>query len=221
MDRKQFLRRVAKAGVVCCGAAVGRALPSVQEPSSGSELARGRTGWIGDLERRMIKGSESPGRVKAEKAEYWIKALMSHLDEMLDQETKIKLMQACGRSCYDRAFGAAGQRKPSREERERYFQLLEENGYTLTREGDTVSFTFSWGRDHQNPQGLMIRDGYCMCPLVESGPPGLSPTFCYCSTGYVRETFERITGKPVNVDLVESLKSGGQHCVFRITVHDV
>ena len=77
------------------------------------------------------------------------------------------------------------------------------------------------GQDPQNPAGLIMLDGYCMCPLVESGPPGLSPTFCYCSTGYVKEIFERTTGKPVTVDLIESLKMGGKDCVFGITIHDV
>lgn len=231
MDRKLFLKRVAQTGAMCCGAALGRTLPCWADPlgapggASGEAVGAaqaggvaGDPGWIPDLERRMVKGSESPGWVKAEKAESWIKALMEHMDGMLDQETKIRLMQACGRSCYVHASGVAGSKKPSREDLDKYLAHLEQNGYALTREGDTVSFTFNWGRDHQNPWGLTIRDGYCMCPLVESGPPGLSPTFCYCSTGYVREIFERVTGKSVRVDLVESLKTGGKDCVFRITV---
>jgi hypothetical protein len=217
MDRKLFLKRILQTGAVCCGAAWGQALSDGQDPSPVTEGAEGAR-WIADLERRMITGSESPGSVKAEKAEYWIKELMDHMDDLLDRETKVRLMKECGRSCYLRAFGVAGEKRPSAEELGRYLKTLEESGYVLERKGDTVSFTFSWGRDHQNPWGLIIRDGYCMCPLVESGPPGLSPTFCYCSTGYVGETFARITGRTVEVDLVESLKTGAQDCVFRVTV---
>jgi hypothetical protein len=215
MDRKAFLKRMLQTGAAWCGAAGAAAAAGAAGAAAG---ARGSQAWIADLEQRMVKGSESPGWVKAEKAEYWIKAMMEHMDGMLDQEAKVKLMQACGRSCYLRAFGVSGDAKPPREELDKYLKFLEDNGTEFVRDGDTVSFTFSWGRDHQNPWGLMIRDGYCMCPLVESGPPGLSPTFCYCSTGYVQETFERITGKPVRVKLLESLKSGGNDCVFRITV---
>jgi len=70
--------------------------------------------------------------------------------------------------------------------------------------------------------GRSFGDGqYCMCPLVESGPPGLSPTFCLCSTGYVREIFERQLARPVTVELVESLKTGGRDCVFRVTVREI
>jgi len=229
MDRKVFLKRMLQAGAVCCGAAWGQALRgSADGPGTAGASGAGAAGvapggkaWIADLEKRMIKGSESPGWVKAEKAEYWIKALMEHMDEMLDPETKTALMQACGRSCHLRAFGVAGDMKPARQDLDKYLKLLEESGTELTREGDTLSFLFSWGRDHQNPWGLIIRDGYCMCPLVESGPPGLSATFCYCSTGYVRETFERVTGLPVRVDLIESLKTGGKDCVFRVTIAGV
>ncbi len=233
MDRKVFLKRMLQAGMVCCGAAWGRATGSDPGGVGATAGAPGAgaagdvpgdvpaAAWIADLEQRMIKGSESPGWVKAEKAEHWIKAMMEHLDEMLDPATRTRLMQACGRSCYLRAFGVAGDLRPSREDLDRYLKHLEQSGTELTREGDRVTFLFNWGRDHQNPWGLTIRDGYCMCPLVESGPPGLSPTFCFCSTGYVREIFERSTGKPVEVDLVESLKTGGQDCVFRITITGV
>jgi len=220
MDRKVFLKKLLQTGAVCCGARWSQALArGIKHPPSPEGTVG--SGWIADLEHRMVKGSESPGWVKSEKAEFWIKALMDHMDGMLDPETKIRLMKACGRSCYLRAFGVAGDETSTQEDLERYLKALEQNGYVLTRSGDTVSFTFSWGRDHQNPWGLIIRDGYCMCPLVESGPPGLSPTFCYCSTGYVAETFRRITGKPVEVDLVETLKTGGKDCVFRIRITGV
>lgn len=64
----------------------------------------------------------------------------------------------------------------------------------------------------------MLQDGYCMCPIVESGPPGLSPTFCYCSTGYVKEAFERHIGKPVKVELLDSLKMEGKDCIFKLAI---
>lgn len=164
----------------------------------------------------MIKGSETPAWRRVEKTELWIKDLMEHMDALLDQETKIKLMQACGQSCYLRAFGVTDERQPTPEEREKYLQFLESNGYKIQRQGNVVTFTFSWGRNHQNPTGLIMSDGYCMCPQVESGPPGLSPSYCYCSTGYVKESFERVIGKPVKVELLESLKMGGKDCVFKI-----
>ena len=214
MNRKQFIIKSLQAGLCYCGVAMGFG-QSLQNPPSGDER------WIHDLEKQMIKGAETPAWRKAEKAGLWIKDLMEHMDAALDQETRIKLMQACGRSCYVRAFGVADERKPTPEEREKYLQILESRGFKIQREGSLATFTFNWGRDHQNPTGLIMRDGYCMCPQVESGPKGLSPSYCYCSTGYVKESFERTFGTPVKVELLDSLKMGGKDCIFKIEVLNI
>ncbi len=59
-------------------------------------------------------------------------------------------------------------------------------------------------------------DGYCLCPAVEKGPEGLSGTYCECSAAYLAEMFRRATERPVRVQLLESLKRGGNTCKFRI-----
>jgi hypothetical protein len=70
-----------------------------------------------------------------------------------------------------------------------------------------------------NPKGLKISDGYCLCPMIEDKPDILSPTYCQCSVGYVKYMFQRlITYKPVQVDLLESLRSGGKACRFKVTL---
>jgi len=223
MDRKDFLRKLLQTGIGagCCGGVLARALAEDRGADAGDAAPAAEGPWIHDLERRMIKGAETPGWEKSEKGQQWIKDLMGNMDALLDPEAKVTLMQACGRSCYIGAFGVAPEGAPAPENVAATLQNLEKTAADFRREGSTVRFTFSWGRDHQNPWGLIMRDGYCMCPIVESGPPGLSPTFCLCSTGYVREIFQRATGKPVDVELVESLKTGGQDCVFRITIRDV
>jgi hypothetical protein len=79
------------------------------------------------------------------------------------------------------------------------------------REGDVVYFNYV-----QNRRGLKVADGYCLCPLVETGPAGLSGTDCLCSVGYVQHMFETMAGHPVKVELRESLKRGGKGCKFKI-----
>lgn len=220
MNRKQFLKKSLQAGLCCCGAVLGFGNISrteldkaiVQDPKRADE------GWIPELEKRMIKGAETPAWRKVEKSGHWIKALMEHMDAMLDKEIKVRLMQECGRSCFIRAFGVADVDRRTLKEEE-YLRFLESSGFKVQREGRVISFIYSWGRNHQNPQGLMLQDGYCMCPIVESGPAGLSPTYCYCSTGYVKEGFERRIGRAVKVELLDSLKMGGKDCIFKLTIY--
>ena len=41
-------------------------------------------------------------------------------------------------------------------------------------------------------------------------------SYCTCSLGWMKETFEAVMGRPVDVTLVESVKRGGQRCQFMI-----
>ena len=220
MNRKEFLKKSLQAGLCCCGAALGLGYGFRTEPGKVifQDPRQANGGWIPELEKRLIKGAETPAWRKVEKSGQWIKSLMEHMDALLDKEIKVRLLQECGRSCFIRAFGVADANRPALEEKE-YLRFLESSGFKVQREGRVISFIYSWGRNHQNPQGLMLQDGYCMCPIVESGPPGLSPTYCYCSTGYVKEGFERRIGKAVKVELLDSLKMGGKDCIFKLTIY--
>lgn len=222
MDRKDFFLRLfqAGAGVCCCGSLLGQGMQNHPEGLPEESQFSDSTDWIKDLEKRMKDGSQSPAWRKAEFAELWIKRLMDNMDELLTVEERKKLMQACGRSCYIHAFGVASKESPSPDALDNFLLANQRAGETETRrEGNTVYFQF--GSTEQNAYGLRLLDGYCMCPLVESGPENLSPTYCQCSTGYVKEMFERLAGKPVEVEILESLRMGGKLCRFRIVIPDM
>ena len=219
MDRKQFLKKSLQAGLCGCAAASALLAKNSANPRQLQErpdASRPEQEWIPELEKKIIRGAESPDWNKVEKAGRWIKDLMDNMDAIVDPETRIKLMQSCGRSCYINAFGVASDEKPSPAAAEQFMNYLRNGGYEVRQEGRKMVVIYNWGRKHQNPWGLIIQDGYCMCPIVESSPQRLSPTYCLCSTGYVNEIFERNLGKPVTVALLESLKTGGKDCRFRI-----
>ena len=46
----------------------------------------------------------------------------------------------------------------------------------------------------------------------------LPDTFCYCSRGWMKEVFETIVEKPVDVNLIESVKRGGEACRFTVRI---
>lgn len=173
--------------------------------------------WIKDLEKRMKDGSISPDWRRIEFAETWVSRLMENMDQILSEEERKTLMQACGRSCFIKAFGVASESPPSPDALDNFIQSFQQRGESeIRREGNIVYFHY--GNAEQNQYGLRLLDGYCMCPLVESGPEELSPTYCQCSTGYIKELFGRLTVKPVEVELLESLRTGGKLCRFKITL---
>ena len=59
----------------------------------------------------------------------------------------------------------------------------------------------------------------CFCPLI--GIRYNTPkVVCNCSLGWQQHTWEAILGKPVKVELVESVLRGGKRCVFKIHVQE-
>jgi len=120
-----------------------------------------------------------------------------------------------GETCYRGSLGAPANETPKPIEIDALVAGMKQYGgeEMARREGNTIYFQYI-----KNPAGLRVADGYCLCPLVESGPPGLSGTYCQCSVGYVRAMISRALGKPVQVELTESLKRGGKGCRFTIHV---
>jgi len=149
----------------------------------------------------------TPCEKKQEFAQAWVKRLMDNLDSRLDEATRVELMESCGRACFRTSHGEAGAAKPQPGDFHKLLAQLKEYAGEdgVRREGNTICFSYG-------------TSGKCFCPLVADGPPRLSDTYCNCSLGYVKEMFERAVGKPVKVELTESLKRGGKACRFTVVV---
>jgi hypothetical protein len=140
----------------------------------------------------------------------WVKRMMDNLDKEVDEPTRTRLMQANGRSCY-----RGSNQRPFQGGVDAFIEEVKKwagaRPSPIRRDGNIVYFDYV-----KNPAGLKVADCWCLCPLVEKGPEGLSGTFCECSVGYVAEMFGGVAGKPVRVELLESLKRGGKGCRFKI-----
>lgn len=207
MNRKEFLRRVFSYGTVLIAGGLmkfGRSSSVLAEETKGGEAVEG-----------PVNPAETPCEEKVDFSKKWIKRFMNVMDKNLDEETREKIMEDCGKECFCAAHSEVNWPNQGIETVDLFLKQMEtmfgkENAY---RDGKKVYYNYM-----QNPRGLKIEDGYCLCPLTEDGPEGLSPTYCICSTGYVKEMFERMMGQPVEVELLESLRRGGKKCRFLIQI---
>lgn len=136
-------------------------------------------------------------------AHRWVENLIDGLDAHLDEETKMKIVEPCGRAC------ARGDGTPFAEQCrgnvDRFLTMLRRwhgGEETVRRDGDVIT----------------ILCNECLCPLVRDESGELSGTYCYCSLGWMKENFETVVGKPVEIELVESIKRGAQRCRFTIRI---
>jgi hypothetical protein len=215
--RKEFISALGKfgAGTCLCAAAAGMnaALngeplpprpPQTAPPPKNPEETKPGDKTVARQAKRMEFGDG------------WLRRFFEAVDQTLDEPSRARLMTANGKSCYG-AFAGPAKQPPRPDEVERFLQWIaaqgKERGYAV--EGKVISFEFVGSAE----TGRASPEKICLCPMAEGQLPGkISPTFCLCSVGYVKEMHERRLGRSVEVELVDSVLKGGSRCRFRMTV---
>lgn len=126
----------------------------------------------------------------------WLTDLFEAIDTEVDPATKLKLLQACGRGCYRRHkfkqdLAAAGQGDV-----EKLIAAYRQN-FGIEREGDRVHIRYS---DH------------CFCPAARNRPARPHDLHCECTRATHQTIFETALGRPVKVELLETVRRGGKTC---------
>jgi hypothetical protein len=200
--RKDFLATLGKggAGLCLCAAAAG-----MREAFAGQTAAT----------RPGDKTTERAAK-RMEFVDGWVGRFFEAVDKTLDEASRQKLMMANGRSCFA-AYAGPPKKQPAPDALEKFTAWIaaqgKEKGYSI--EGQVISFEFVGSAE----TGQASPEKVCLCPTAEAQKAGkISPTYCFCSVGYVKEMHERMLGRPVEVELVDSVLRGGKRCQFRMTV---
>jgi hypothetical protein len=170
-----------------------------------------------DVRKRVMEGSEqitdssSPAEVAM-----WVKGAMERLDNLVDEQTRSQAMLNCGYRCiaaHKSVTTKMRARRAQYQTLDEFLQAEERNpsrGARLTREGSIV-YQFYTPRS-------MARPVRCYCPLLRGLPNDetVSLTYCQCSRGFVEKVWEKVLGRPVWVELVESCAAGAPECKFAI-----
>jgi len=206
MDRNEFLNSVVKLGLgtCCCGLA----------GAFNNSLAQD-TAVIDSTSLSKPNPAAERALKRIEFTDQWVTRLFDIIDEQLDEPARKKLMMANGRACYLNWIRETGQKIPSITLEEMTEKVKNNpNNKSIRIEGNTIYFAYMSSAE----TGDAAKAGECLCTLVESKPKGLSPTYCNCSLGYVKEMFSLRLNRPVEVELLESVLAGGDFCRFKITV---
>ncbi len=152
---------------------------------------------------------------RAEFSDKWLKRFMDVLDSSLDTGTRNKIMQANGKICY-RQYISENNAQVQKLDFDKWAEWARTNVKSpdFRVEGNTIYFQYMSSAETGKPSA----EGQCLCMMAESAPKGLSPTYCMCSVGYVREMHEMLFGRECEVELLESVLQGSKRCKFKITV---
>ncbi len=68
---------------------------------------------------------------------------------------------------------------------------------------------------HENDV-LFFSYPHCLCDCVQQVDGQVSKTWCLCTLGYTKKLFETVLDYNTEVELIESIKTGGSRCVMEI-----
>lgn len=145
------------------------------------------------------EGAQSPARKAA-----WIAELMVRLEKGVGREVAGAVMEACGRQCIGKSTLARA-REVAAGAQDVDDLLAQLNAAHL-------------GGGHLRREGDVIHAAYdrCYCGSVSEAKEPVPPTYCRCSCGWYGELFQAALGRPVEVELLGSIASGGAQCRFLI-----
>lgn len=75
--------------------------------------------------------------------------------------------------------------------------------------------TFAWV-EYVSDRELIFCYPQCYCGCVKRVDGILPEAWCYCTIGYAKRLFAQVFDKPVEAQLLESVKTGGQRCAVRV-----
>jgi predicted ArsR family transcriptional regulator len=141
-------------------------------------------------------------RQMSKRMEKWITCLIAALDENVDEETRAKVLEPCGRQCQSQNF-------------------IQKARNIYKKSKNLNEFIDKFGKVYKNlkKEGNNIYIIYpkCYCSFVNKISSGkLSATYCNCSRGWAKALFEGALERPVEVIMEESIMKGDKQCKFRI-----
>jgi len=142
-------------------------------------------------------------QIKGEKSfvENWLSDLLESMERNLDRDTRVRLIEGCGKACFNR---------------HKFKQDIAEKGKgDLNKLIEAYKQNFEiWKEDNK----VHIRYGEvsqaCYCPAAKYRPPKPNDLHCECTRMTHQTIFETALGRPIRVEVAESLRRGGKTCHF-------
>jgi hypothetical protein len=140
-------------------------------------------------------------RAQKEFIQNWLADLLDSMDKVIDRETQVKIIEGCGRQCFNRhqfkkdiAAKGAGDLYKLIQAYSQNFEVWKDGNSVHVRYGETSS--------------------RCYCSAANYRKAKPNDLHCECTRMTHQSIFETALGKPIKVEIAESLRRGGKTCHF-------
>lgn len=159
----------------------------------------------------------------------WIRGAMDRLDSLTDDPVeKYQALSCCAHVFPDERIAHLRATYELRRDIDDVLQEMYKDPSWYedpVRRGNVLNMT----KVPYDPEGYQTgatpadrRKAYCHCafvrPYLDQVPSPMSPTFCWCGSGWYRRLWEGILDQPVQIEHVETLLMGKDRCTLTITL---
>jgi hypothetical protein len=169
------------------------------------------------VSKKVMQGSEHVTKSSTKDTiALWLRDAIRRLDSTLDEDTRIQIMEHCGRNCASmnkRVIESAKKRRKKFKDLDTFLEAEQRKpmkGTRLCREGKIL---YHYYTPHAFTPSMR-----CYCSLLRGLPKNttISQTYCHCSKAFVQILWEGVLERPINVELLQSVISGDSECKFAI-----
>ncbi len=183
MERREFTQKILALGVC----------PAVLMNLTGTDM-EAKTAHSDDKVFEQIKREK-------EFIENWLSDLLDSMDKSIDRETQVKIVEGCGRGCFNRFQFKKDIANKADGELEKLIEAYSKN-YEIWKEENTVHIRYG-----------EISNG-CYCPAAKYRIPKPNDLHCECSRTTHQTIFEMALKRQFKIDIAESVRRGGKTCHF-------
>jgi hypothetical protein len=155
-------------------------------------------------------GDDAPCAARLEGAERenafvnaWLDDLFDGIYAEVDDSTRVRLLEGCGRACY--------RRHPFKQEIARKgrgglaeLEAAYKENFEAWRDGDVLHIRYG-----------AVSKG-CYCPAARHRPPRPHDVHCECTRATHQAVCEAALERPCRVEILETVRRGGRTCHFAV-----
>jgi len=170
-----------------------------------------------DREKLFTIESSSKNRIQ------WLKDMLNRMDNIANDDEKYDIISSCAHDFSQKRVD--------------YMRSIYEKNRDIDEVIKEMKKDYAWYENPKregniiyvskipvNPEGYEKAEtieekkkNYCHCRFINNNiDKGISPTFCYCGTGWYRQLWEGILEKPVRIKILKSLLKGDDSCQVAI-----
>jgi predicted hydrocarbon binding protein len=133
-----------------------------------------------------------------------IRNVINRIDKYLEDDKKISLLHSC--NCMSKAKIERGRKL-----------LLNCNNIDSFLEVLPMLHIAGTGMRKEKDYHIILYDK-CYCGMVKKTKQPIPKIFCNCSRGYLKDFFEGVFEKEIQLEIIDTVINGANECTFRLLI---